>query len=454
MTTLVVVGLSGLLTALQTKQYASSVQFFVSVSGADDSMALQQGSTFTQQRVTSYAQLLTTPRALGPVAKELDDGTTTEDLADVVTVTAPSETVMLDVQVTDTSPKHAQQIAAAIGKTFPDVVDEIERPADSNQASPIKVSQVRSAVVDDSPVGPQPLRNLALGIVLGLLLGFGVAVLRHILDTTVRTNDDVREVTEEPVVGAVHYDPRASKEPLIVESDPSSPRSEAFRSLRTNLMFLDADHPPRTLLLTSSIPGEGKSTTIANLALTLTTSGSTVCLVEADLRRPRLMEYLGLEGAAGLTDVLIERADMDDVLQPYGTSGLDVLGAGSTPPNPSELLASERMDRVLRQLAARYDYVLIDTPPVLPVTDAVVLSTKVDGVLVLAGTTIVKKEQLSSTLDALGAVDGRLLGLVLNRVGHKVSGGYGGYYGYYSDEDQKKKSKSKDKDRTLVTTAS
>src|SRR5699024_6627001 len=299
-------------------------------------------------------------------------------------------------EVTDPSPQHAKKVASAIGKSFPDVVDTIERPANSNEASPIKVSQVHSAEADTTPVSPRPLRNLALGLVVGLLVGLGLAVLRHVLDTTVRTNEDVREITEEPIVGAVHYDPRARKEPLIVESDPSSPRSEAFRSLRTNLMFLDADHPPRTLLLTSSIPGEGKSTTIANLALTLTTSGSRVCLVEADLRRPRLMEYLGLEGAAGLTDVLIERADLDDVVQPYGTDGLEVLGAGSTPPNPSELLASERMDRVLRQLAAQYDYVLIDTPPVLPVTDAVVLSTKVDGVLVLAGTTIVKKEQLSS----------------------------------------------------------
>src|SRR5699024_4199348 len=149
-------------------------------------------------------------------------------------------------------------------------------------------------------------------------------------------------------------------------------------------------------------------------------------------------EYLGLEGAAGLTDVLIERADLDDVVQPYGTDGLEALGAGSTPPDPSELLAAARVDRVLRQPAAQYAYALIATPAAPPVTDAVVLSTKVDGVLVLAGTTIVKKEQLSSTLDALGAVDGRLLGLVLNRVGHKVSGGYGGYYGYYSDEGQKK----------------
>lgn len=433
-TTLVVTGLAALLTGLQTKQYTSSTQFFVSVSGGDTA-ALQQGSTFTQQRVKSYAELLKTPRALGPVVEELDDGTKVGDLPGAITVTTPPDTVLLEVSVTDPSPEQAQRIATAIGETFPDVVSEVERPEGSRRASPIKVSLVEPASTSTSPTSPVPTRNLALGVVLGLLLGFGLAIVRHLLDTTVRTDDDIEEITDEPVIGAVHFDPRASKEPLIVESDPSSPRSEAFRAVRTNLMFVDAANHPKTILLTSSIPGEGKSTTIANLALTLANSGSSVCLIEGDLRRPRLLDYLGLEGSAGLTDVLIERADLDDVLQPYGADRLEVMGAGAIPPNPSELLASEAMSLVLARLAVRFDYVLIDTPPVLPVTDAVVLSTKVDGVIVLVGTTIVRKEQLGATLEALGAVNNTLLGLVLNRVGHKSAGGYGaGYYGYYDPE--------------------
>lgn len=433
-TTLIVVGLAAVWTGTQTKEYTSSTQFFVSVSGSDNAQ-LQQGSTFTQERVKSYAQLLKTPRALTPVVEELGDDTSTPDLADQLTITTPPETVILDVAVTDTDPAHAQEIADAIGETFPEVVSQVERPEGSEQSSPIKVSLVKPASTGDVPTSPVPARNLALGVIIGLLLGVGLALLRHLLDTTVRTDDDVEEITEEPIIGAVHYDPRAGKEPLIVQTDPSSPRSEAFRAVRTNLMFVDAANHPRTILLTSSIPGEGKSTTIANLALTLAQSGSSVCLIEADLRRPRLLEYLGLEGAAGLTDLLIERADLDDVLQPYGSDRLEVIGAGAIPPNPSELLASDAMSRVLAQLSARFDYVLIDTPPVLPVTDAVVLSTKVDGVIVLVGTTIVRKEQLEATLESINAVDNTLLGLVLNRVGHKTSGGYGaGYYGYYDPE--------------------
>ena len=432
-TALVVVGVAGVFTALQTNQYSSKTQFFVSVSGADNA-ALQQGSTFTQERVKSYAQLMKTPKALDPVVTELNDGTTTSELAQRITVTTPPDTVLLEVAVQDASAKKAQRIASAIGETFPDVVSEIEKPA-GKSSSPIKVSLVLPAETGNAPVSPNPLRNLLLGLLLGLFLGFGLAIFRHLVDTTVRTDDDVKEVTEEPVIGAVHYDPRAGSEPLIVESDPSSPRAEAFRAVRTNLMFLDAANHPRTILLTSSIPGEGKSTTIANLALTLAKSGSRVCLIEGDLRRPRLLDYLGLEGSAGLTDVLIDRADLDDVLQPYGVDKLEVIGAGSIPPNPSELLASDSMGRVLAQLSSRFDYVLIDTPPVLPVTDAVVLSTKIDGVIVLVGTTIVRKEQLKATLEALGAVNNKLLGLVLNRVGHASAGGYGaGYYGYYDPE--------------------
>ena len=158
-------------------------------------------------------------------------------------------------------------------------------------------------------------------------------------------------------------DPDAVKRPLIVEVDPRSPRAEAFRSLRTNLQFIDAANHPRTLVVTSSLAGEGKSTMSANLALTMAQGGSRVCLVEADLRRPKVLDYLGLEGAVGLTDALIGRAEVFDVIQPYGGTNLWVLGAGPIPPNPSELLGSTAMRSILNHLTSRFDYVVIDSPP-------------------------------------------------------------------------------------------
>ena len=156
------------------------------------------GSTFTQQRVKSYAELLKTPRALNPVVEELGDDTTASDLAGQITVTTPPETVIVEVAVTNPDPEHAQEIATAIGTTFPEVVSEVERPEGSKKTSPIKVSLVEPASTSKTPTSPVPTRNLALGLVLGLLLGAGLAMLRHLLDTTVRTDEDVEEITEEP----------------------------------------------------------------------------------------------------------------------------------------------------------------------------------------------------------------------------------------------------------------
>ncbi len=243
------------------------------------------------------------------------------------------------------------------------------------------------------------------------------------LDRGVKTVDDVKRVTDRPILGTIAHDPDTTKRPLIVEVDPRSPRAEAFRSMRTNLQFVDVANHPRTIVVTSSIAGEGKSTLTANLALTMSQAGARVCLVEADLRRPKVLDYMGLEGAVGLTDALIDQADVFDVIQPYGGTNLWVLGAGRIPPNPSELLGSTAMRTLLANLASRFDYVIVDAPPTLPVTDAVVLSKVTDGAIVVAGSGLVDREQLAHTLDSLTSVGGQVLGVVLNRVPERTLGG-------------------------------
>jgi capsular exopolysaccharide synthesis family protein len=429
---LICVGLASVATLTATKIYESSTQFFVSTTGSDDSGgALLQGSTFTQQRVKSYAQLLTTPRVLAPVAAAVG---VTGDISTQVTATTPPDTVLIEVSVTDTSPEQAQALATAIATEFPSAVSELETPA-GKDTSPVKVTVVQPPSSPTSPVSPKPVRNIALGAVLGLLLGLAAALVRETLDKTVKTQDDVKAVTDTPIIGAIMHDPDAVKRPLIVEVDPRSPRAEVFRSLRTNLQFIDAANHPRTLLVTSSLAGEGKSTMSANLALTMAQGGSRVCLVEADLRRPKVLDYLGLEGAVGLTDALIGRAEVFDVIQPYGGTNLWVLGAGPIPPNPSELLGSTGMRSLLNHLTSRFDYVVIDSPPTLPVTDAVVLSSLVDGVIVVVGSGVVQRDQLARTLENLESVAGRVLGLVLNRVPTNSAGGYG-TYSYASPEDE------------------
>jgi capsular exopolysaccharide synthesis family protein len=223
-------------------------------------------------------------------------------------------------------------------------------------------------------------------------------------------------VTGVPVLATVPHDPRARTAPLIIEGSVRSTRAEALRQLRTNLRFVDVDQPTRAMAITSACPGEGKSTTACNLAIVLAEAGKRVVLVDADLRRPRLAEYLDLEGAIGLTNVLAGQIRVETALQHWGSTGVFVLASGSIPPNPSELLGSRNMADLVAALSAAFDVVIIDTPPLLPVTDAAVLATAVDGTLLVTRHGHTTTSQARQAAEALRAVEGRVLGTVLNMV--------------------------------------
>jgi capsular exopolysaccharide synthesis family protein len=423
------------------KKYESSTQFFISTSGSNDSGQLLQGNTFTQERVKTYSQLLTTPIVLAPVAAEVGPpGTTPEQIARTISASVPPDTVLIDVSVTDVDPSRATRIADSLSRSFPTTVNTLESVA-AGTSSPVKVTVVQPATTDSTPVSPKPVRDLALGLFFGLILGLGLAVLRDILDTRVKSERDLKAVSDRTVIGAIPFDGDAGDHPLIVQADPRSARAEAFRSLRTNLRFVDAANHPRSVVVTSSTQGEGKSTTVANLALALAEVGSRVCLVDADLRRPRLLQYMGLEGSIGLTDVLIYRADLSEVLQPFGRTTLTVMGAGQIPPNPSELLGSQTMIDTLRDLEARFDHVLIDAPPLLPVTDAAILSTLVGGAIVVVGAGIVTREQLRKAMESIDAVRGRTLGIVMNRLPRSEAIAYGEYRYQFTPPSQRSRRK-------------
>jgi capsular exopolysaccharide synthesis family protein len=423
---LVVVAGAALATALSPKVYEADTRLFVSTAGGNDSNALLSGSSFTQQRVKSYADVLTTPNVLDPVIQTLQLKTTAAQLGDQITATVPLDTVLIEVAVTNTDPRVAAEVADAVGKQFTKTVAELES-VNKGQSSPVKVTVVSAPTVPTTPISPKPTRNLALGAVLGLLLGLGLALLRDLLDTSIKSEKDCALVTDATVIGGIAFDPEAARNPLIVQVDPHSPRAEAFRTLRTNLQFVDAANHPRSIIFTSSVPGEGKTTTTANLAITMAAGGARICVVEGDLRRPRLLEYMGMDGSVGLTNVLIGQADLGDVLQQFGESSVYVLGAGSIPPNPSELLGSAAMIDTLRELESRFDVVIIDTPPLLPVTDAAVLSTITGGTVVVVGAGLVDRDHLARSLQSLETVKGRVLGLVLNMIPIK---GTDPYYSY------------------------
>ena len=427
---------AGLLSLFAPRLYSSSTQLFVSVAGSTDTSAAYQGNLFSQQRVTSYAQLLTGEQLAGQVVEDLDLDLTPAQVAGRVSATALPDTVILEVTVTDTSAERARDIAASLGREFRQQVTALETP-EGAAASTVKVTTVQPARVDPNPVSPDVVRNLGLGGVLGLLAGLGLALLRARLDNTVKTGDDVQEATGTGLIGTVVEDSRLDQTHVVASLEEHSMTAEAFRAIRTNLQYLDVDHPPRVIVVTSSLPGEGKSTLVVNLATALAQSGSRVMLVEADLRRPRITRYLGLVGGAGLSNVLAGTADLDEVTQPWGDGKLSVLAAGPMPPNPSEMLGSAQMRSLLQSLRETHDYVVIDTPPLLPVTDAAVLSVLADGCVVTTRCGVTRREQLAEAAATLSRIDAKLLGVVLNRVpqaGALARGyGYGYGYGYRSD---------------------
>jgi capsular exopolysaccharide synthesis family protein len=415
---------------LTTPKYAASTQLFVSTTGQESTSSAYQGGLFSQQRVTSYAQLIQGQQVAQRVIDTLRLPISAGQVTSEVSVKTVLDSVILGVTVTDASPERARDIANALSTEFTKMVAELETPQGSTTAA-AKVTVVQQATLPTTPVVPQTVRNIGLGAVVGLLLGVGFAVLRDRLDNTLKTRRDVLDAGGAAAVGAVPFDPERPKHPLISFGEGRSSSAEAFRQLRTNLQFLDVDNPPRMLVVSSAIPGEGKTTMALNLAFVLAEAGHRVALVEADMRRPRVSRYLQLVEGVGLTNILSGTAALDDVLQATGNVDVHVLAAGSHPPNPSELLGSSHMQRLLVELRERFDYVVLDAPPLLPVTDGAVLTNLTDGVLLVARYGHTKREQLTRAAENLRAIDARVLGTILNMVPSK-STDY--EYAYYYDE--------------------
>lgn len=419
-------------TLIQTKVYTARIQLFVSAqdrAAAGDISSAYTGGLFTQQRVKSYANILKSPRVGELVVADLNLNRSPTAVARHINASAPLDTVLINVSVTDPDPAMAQRIANSVAQQFPKLVDTLERPAVGGVA-PVKVSAIQSATLPTLPTSPRPKLNLGLGLLVGLGIGIAAAVLREALDTSVKAPDAAEELVGAPMLGAISYDPEAGKRPLVVHVSPNSTRAEAFRQLRTNLQFVDIEHPLRSVVVTSSVPGEGKSTTTCNMAITLAQAGVRVILVEGDLRRPRIADYMGMEGAVGLTSVLLGRTPLEDALQPFGDGVLQVLPSGPLPPNPSELLGSSGMEDLLRRLEARADIVLIDAPPLLPVTDAAVLGSLTSGLIMLVRSNSTRREQLKRATATVHGVGATVLGVILNMVPTRGPDAYAYGYGY------------------------
>ncbi len=419
-------------TLLTTPQYTSATRMFFAVQGGESVSDLAQGSTFTEKQMASYAEVAQSPIVLDPVADAFGLDQDARSLAAALSVTVAADTTILVISATDEDPVFARDLANAVAEQLASTVGGLspERPDGSET---VRATMLSEAQVPESASSPSITRNLALGLLLGVFLGVSVALLRQVLDTKVRSEADVAAVTDASPLATVPIDPSATDHPVFMHDDSMGARAEAIRRLRTNLQFVDFGDRPSSIVVTSSVPGEGKTTTAINLAASLADAGARVILVDADLRRPSVAKYMGFEGRVGLTTVLIGRANVEDVVQPWQGTSLDILPSGQIPPNPSELLGSRAMSRLLADLAATYDVVLIDSPPLLPVTDAAILSKLVGGTLVVAGADRLQKPQLRTSLEALVKVDAHVLGIVLNKAQRKERDRYA--YEYYSSED-------------------
>lgn len=430
--TILGLGAGAVASLLATPDYQSRTQLYVSVrSDGGTTGELVQGANYSRQIVNSYVAVVKTGVVLDPVVEELQLDITGAELASYVSASSPSDSTLINITAISPSAEQSALIANAVGESFKEVVRTQLEPETENGASPVNLTTIQNALAPTAPISPNVPINLALGLLVGLALGYGLAILRSVLDRRIYSTQDIEQITDKPLLGGIIDDPGVEKNRLIVHTQPNSPRAESFRALRTNLQFLNVGTKGRVFGITSANPGESKSTTSLNLAFALAQSGSRVALVEGDLRLPSLSGYLDIEGAAGLTDVLIGRAEVDDVLQRWGQNEFYVLPAGRIPPNPSELLGSEEMEQLLNSLSERFDYVIIDAPPVLAVTDAAILGKMTAGLLMVVATGSTTKQDLESALKTLDTAGTNVFGVVAAMIPAKKSSNYNYGYGAY-----------------------
>jgi capsular exopolysaccharide synthesis family protein len=325
-----------------------------------------------------------------------------------------------------------------------------------------KIGNVRvidRAVPPLFPIKPRKALNMAIGFLVGLALGVGLSFFLDSLDNSIKTVEELEHGFGTPVLGlipAIQAEGQRSSRKnggdevarisatLVTKYTPRSHVSEAYRSLRTNIQFSRIDDPLKTVVISSAAPSEGKSTTAANLAITTAITGIRTLLVDADLRRPVIHSLFGLEREPGIINLLAEKLPLEKVIKPSGIDNLSVLTCGAIPPNPSELLGSQRMKELIKTLSQQYDLVLFDSPPVITVTDTAVLSPQVDGIVLVVKSHVTDKRALARAKTILSNLKATILGVILNKI--ELSGLAGGYdyyyhynYYYYAEDGAKKK---------------
>lgn len=393
-------------TLLQPKVYQASSAGYVVPSGQGDIFGASEAAL---SRAASYAQLITSKPVFEAIAANPELDLQGESLEGRLSAEVAPNSTLLVVTASAPSGQSAAALANGALQAMAEVIGEIEGQVGSS--SQLLVIPLENATVPGSPVSPSLRLNLALGALAGLVVAYGYVFLRRATNVKVHTLSDLAAASGAGSLGRVpRTDVRGKK-----AQDIEAITGEAFRRLRTNLRFASVDREVRSVVITSANQGEGKSTVAASLAKVLAESGQGTVLIDGDLRRPRIGKLFDLDDRTGLSEVLSGQIALAEAIRATSTPGLYVLPAGRIPPNPSEMLGSETMRQIIAELS-REQFVIVDAPPLLPVTDAAVVSTRVDGVLLIADAGQTRKDDVVAARATLDQVHARVLGTVLNRV--------------------------------------
>lgn len=340
--------------------------------------------------------------------------------------TDPAEIASLDTQISEN--QQIQQTLTSSANAYSTQLSELKTQEGLIASSP-PIEILAPAGVPSTPISPNHRQDMTVVFVLGVLLGIAVVFVQEHLDDTIRVIDDVAAASRNlPSLAVVPLFAGEQGRSIVTATQPMSHTAEAYRSLRTSVEFLALENDMQTVQITSAQSGEGKTTCAVNLAVAFAQAGKSVIVVDCDLRRPRLHEYFGLDRHVGFTSVLLHETDLDTVVRAApDVPNLSVLCAGPLAPNPSELLGSEGFGEIIRTLGTRYSVVLIDSPPVLPVTDALVLSRVVDATIFLTSSGMSSKRRVHRSIDSLRQVGAPLVGTVLSAAPHEVAYGYVDY---------------------------
>lgn len=419
-------------------QYRAQASVIVIPVRGDNTSELVQGSNYVQNLVQTYTVLATSPAVLDPVIEELEIDETPTRLANRVDVSAPLNTVVIEIGVTDATPDGAQSTADAIAAELAVAVGEFS-PTGSDDRPAVRIDTIAPAQLPRNPVAPNTRMNTVIGGAVGLACGVVTALLLRRFGSRLTSRTDIAEATEQPLLGEVLEAPGGRELASTILARPDSRVAESLRQLAASLKFLEVDDQRRVILMTSAASSEGKSSVSLALALTLAEVGHRVLYLEADLRRPTAARYTQLEGSVGLTTVLIGDSTLEDAVQEWGHPNLRVLTSGVLPPNPGELVASGQLHAIIRQAREDYEYVIVDTAPVLSVSDALWLAPEVDSVLFVVRAGATKRESLQSALTALGSTHQSHLGIVLNGVRKSDKSPY------YAQDEQRTRRAARDR---------